>query len=232
MSRITQIGIGVQSRRLLLPLSTYNLDVPTGWLVPTEAEWEAERLSWGSNDRDGAFASPLKLPCAGYRFSNGTLQVVNSRGLCWSRNFIPSMTNSGRLIEFSSLSNAGTISVVRVSGVSVRLIKQLGSPLVTGDQTFTYNGASWTYREVESAGRIWMDRNLGASQVATVFDDALAYGDLFQWGRNIDGHQIRTSGTTATLSSSDTPGHGDFITTSASPFDWRNPQNNNLWQPI
>ena len=83
-------------------------------------------------------------------------------------------------------------------------------------------------------GRIWMDRNLGASQVATSSDDALAYGDLYQWGRGTDGHQIRTSATTTTLSSTDDPGHGDFIlaVNPMGPRDWRNPQNNDLWQGV
>jgi len=83
-----------------------------------------------------------------------------------------------------------------------------------------------------TTGKIWMDRNLGASQVATSSTDANAYGDLYQWGRATDGHQSRTSGTTATLSSSDTPGHGDFITSNSDPYDWRSPQNDNLWQGV
>ena len=33
-------------------------------------------------------------------------------------------------------------------------------------------------------GTIWMDRNLGAIQVATSSTDADAYGDLYQWGCN------------------------------------------------
>lgn len=83
-----------------------------------------------------------------------------------------------------------------------------------------------------TTGKIWMDRNLGASQVATSSTDAAAYGDLYQWGRAADGHESRTSSTTATLATSDTPGHGDFITNGSSPYDWRNPQNDNLWQGV
>jgi hypothetical protein len=81
-------------------------------------------------------------------------------------------------------------------------------------------------------GRVWMDRNLGATQVATSSTDAAAYGGFYQWGRDTDGHQLRTSSTTSTLSAGDTPGHGDFITNPSSPFDWRSPQNNNLWQGV
>jgi len=77
-----------------------------------------------------------------------------------------------------------------------------------------------------------MDRNLGASRAATSSTDEEAYGDLYQWGRGTDGHEKRTSSTTTTLSSSDTPGHGDFILAPSSPNDWRSPQNDNLWQGV
>ncbi len=83
-----------------------------------------------------------------------------------------------------------------------------------------------------TTGKIWMDRNLGASQVATSSTDQNAYGDLYQWGRRADGHQCRTSPTTATLSSVDQPAHGNFITINSGYFDWRSPQNDNLWQGV
>ena len=84
-----------------------------------------------------------------------------------------------------------------------------------------------------TTGKVWMDRNLGASQVATSSTDAASYGDLYQWGRAADGHESRISGTTTTLSNSDNPGHGDFILNDISfPHDWRNPQNHNLWQGV
>lgn len=83
-----------------------------------------------------------------------------------------------------------------------------------------------------TTGKTWLDRNLGATQVATSSTDADAYGDLYQWGRGTDGHEKRTSGTTTTLSSTDVPGHGDFIMNADSPFDWHVPQNDNLWQGV
>jgi hypothetical protein len=76
-----------------------------------------------------------------------------------------------------------------------------------------------------STGKIWMDRNLGASQQATSSTDASSYGDIYQWGRRADGHQCRNSSTTATVSSVDQPSHGNFITSAG---DLRSPQNNNL----
>jgi hypothetical protein len=84
-----------------------------------------------------------------------------------------------------------------------------------------------------TTGKIWMDRNLGASQAATSSTDAAAYGDLYQWGRRSDGHQCRNSATTTTLSSSDQPSHGNFIIAPTNPqWDWLSPQNSNLWQGV
>ncbi len=86
-----------------------------------------------------------------------------------------------------------------------------------------------------ATGKVWMDRNLGATRAAISSTDAQAYGHLYQWGRAADGHQLRTSGTTSTLSNSDNPGHGDFILTPKSPttiLDWRSTKNDNLWQGV
>ena len=91
--------------------------------------------------------------------------------------------------------------------------------------------------EVLSAGQCWMDRNLGASQVAKSAIDSSGYGDLYQWGRLGDGHQNRTSSVYNTvMSPNDIPGrgngHGDFITSTTLFKDWRNPQNLSLWQGL
>jgi hypothetical protein len=87
--------------------------------------------------------------------------------------------------------------------------------------------------EVESAGLCWKDRNHGASQVAISSTDSLAYGDLYQWGRLGDGHQNRNSIPTAIISADDVPGDSYFIAADNPPYyDWRIPQNDNLWQGL
>ena len=97
--------------------------------------------------------------------------------------------------------------------------------------------------DVTFGGRTWMDRNLGARRVATAINDVLSYGNHYQWGRPADGHEITVwNGDTPTsgrgfadatalnaLAASDTPGHPNFILTNASPYDWRNDNNNNRW---
>ena len=83
-----------------------------------------------------------------------------------------------------------------------------------------------------STGKTWMDRNLGASKVATSSTDTGSLGDLYQWGRRADGHQCRNSLTSTTLSASNTPSNANFIIAPNTPFDWRSPQNSNLWQGV
>jgi uncharacterized protein (TIGR02145 family) len=77
-----------------------------------------------------------------------------------------------------------------------------------------------------------MDRNLGGFRAAQSEDIYQAYGWLYQWGRVADGYEICSSPTTTTPGSGDIPGHGDFITISSLPFDWRDGQNDNLWQGV
>lgn len=83
-------------------------------------------------------------------------------------------------------------------------------------------------------GKTWMDRNLGASQVASSSNSVNSYGDLYQWGRRPDGHQCRTSTSTAVISSVDQPIHSMHIMCNGVNItnDWRNPQNSNLWQGV
>ena len=314
-----------------------NNPCPSGYRIPTETEINAERLSWSSNNSAGAFASPLKLPVAGYRYgSDGWLYDVGSNGGYWSSTFSGAIS---RFLSFGS-SNAFMYDGVRAFGFSVRCLKDTtsaipatlgaincGSATQTGNLyngsvasgvsvTVPYtagNGGSYAAQTISSTGvtgltatlsagslangagsltytitgtpttsgtasfaiteggqscsftvsvsdtsstypvgtvhctagatavvdvtnpttgKIWMDRNLGATQVATSSTDAASYGDLYQWGRRADGHQCRTSASTSTLSSIDQPAHGDFIIAPNSPYDWRSPQNTNLWQGV
>ena len=84
-----------------------------------------------------------------------------------------------------------------------------------------------------TTGKIWMDRNLGATRVPVhIWTDDQGWGDLYQWGRDSDGHQCRTSPTTTVISSSIIPGHGDFIYTKDNGGDWLTTPNSNLWQGV
>jgi len=138
---------------------------------------------------------------------------------------LPTSANTGDMLYWNG-SAWVVIAAIANEGATLQLIG--GVPTWTG-------GTPPPPPSVTSlTGRVWMDRNLGASQVATSSTDANSYGDLYQWGRSADGHQLRTSGSTNTLSSTDVPGNDYFIivTNSYFPFDWRSTRNNNLWQGV
>ena len=81
---------------------------------------------------------------------------------------------------------------------------------------------------ISPSGKIWMDRNLGATQVATSTTDADSYGDLYQWGRNTDGHEKRNSTVVAGPVSSGSEG-SDFITNGTTLRDWLSTQDDTRW---
>jgi uncharacterized protein (TIGR02145 family) len=68
--------------------------------------------------------------------------------------------------------------------------------------------------------------------------DDQAYGDLFQWGRGDDGHQVSTSpvhNTGLAITSVPNAGNawdGKFILSNSSPIDWLSTQDANLWQGV
>lgn len=82
-------------------------------------------------------------------------------------------------------------------------------------------------------GECWLDRNLGATEIAISKTDYFAYGWSYQWGRLTDGHQATTSPVTYTGSNNDIPNNGgQFIATTTLPNNWRYPKNDNLWQGV
>ena len=128
--------------------------------------------------------------------------------------------------SFTDESKIASKTNITITGGQIRLFN-CGDPV-----TFTYKGEEVTYYSTSSLGECWMDRNLGALQVATYATDSAAYGDLFQWGREDDDHQSITwtswnSGTPdhpteveGDMTLTQQPGHSDFITEQTSPYDW------------
>ena len=109
-----------QNTNLWQGINGINNPCPSGYRLPTNTELDAERLSWSQNNSAGAFASPLKLPMAGYRLSsNGSLFNVGTVGYYWSSTV--SSTGS-RLLYFDS-SNASMVDYSRASGFAVRCLK-------------------------------------------------------------------------------------------------------------
>ena len=134
---------------------------------------------------------------------------------------IPTGTVSGNMLYWD-----GTTWTNLPAGSSAQTLTFInGKPTWKGNTT-----SSSSIPVVYSAGQIWMDRNLGASQVATSTSDILAFGDYYQWGRNADGHQLLTSNTTTNNSSTDITLNGGLFILAIT--DWRSTTNDNLWQGV
>lgn len=160
--------------------------------------------------------------------------VVTAQGVCWSTKQSPTTSDNkttdgidkNDFLSYLNTLNPGATYYVRAYATNSK------GTAYGNELNFTTSKLSANEVYNSATGKVWMDRNLGATRVATSSTDAAAYGDLYQWGRAGDGHQKRSSGFTETRSSGDKPGHGNFIRTQGEPYDWRNPKNDNLWQGI
>ncbi|NHM06806.1 hypothetical protein G4D82_06210 [Flavobacterium sp. CYK-4] len=195
--------------------------------------------------------------------------AITARGVCWSTGQNPTTANETNAVSGTTgsygttLSNLqpGTTYYVRayaINGVGTAYGNQVSFTTTGGSSSgptegnAVCNGTQPTtvVTLTSSTGKVWMDRNLGASRAATSKTDHFAYGCLYQWGRGNDGHAsinwLRgvtgdfgeptadpVNATTTVLSSTDTPANALFIIDGASmPYDWRSPSNDNLWNGV
>ena len=134
-----------------------------------------------------------------------------------------------------------TVVATNIAGNSIASQISAAIPYINA----TCDGVSQTaiVELTSSSGKIWMDRNLGASRAATSATDFFAYGCLYQWGRGNDDHASinwvsstvgnPVNGGTRIPVATDTPGNPIFIfpTHLTGSFnDWRSPRNDGLWQ--
>ncbi len=84
----------------------------------------------------------------------------------------------------------------------------------------TFKGKVYETVTSPDTSRVWLDRNLGADQVCTAYDDPDCFGYYYQWGRDDDGHELTSSTVTATLATVITPAINSFITNNTAPNDW------------
>lgn len=194
--------------------------------------------------------------------SGGTITAdggaaITARGVIWSTSQNPTITLSTKTADgngtgtFSSAMVGLTpnttyyIRAFATNGVGTAYGSQLSFITLTSKFAAMYPAGTVFCNNVVTdvvdvtnpiTGKIWMDRNLGATRVATSSYDVYSYGDSYQWGRGSDGHQCRNSIVTYTKSSTDQPSNGSFIANyTGGPgtiVDWRSPQNNNLWQGV
>lgn len=112
------------NRNLWQGIGGVNNPCPQGFRIPTEAEFERERVSWTSNDSAGAFSSPLKLPTAGFRNYSSWIYNTNDYGYYWTSNVDGTMSRYLFITHSGSLSTTEMKSDYRGLGCSIRCIKE------------------------------------------------------------------------------------------------------------
>jgi len=121
-------------------------------------------------------------------------------------------------IQVGNIQPCNMYFIVNNPPVSGPTADPAATPGSLGIVNFTYRGQAVAYQTVRARdGKIWLQQNLGSSQVAFHHSDESSYGDYFQWGRWDDGHQAFTSpiisGGPSLMNPSDIPsGNPNFIT--------------------
>ena len=158
----------------------------------------------------------------------GSYQVQVITGSCSSTSTTTTIYTCGRTAD-------GRMSILETSTTLVSKDGALNNGKGV-DSRGAILAKPWTYGTVTTAtGKVWIDRNLGASRVATSSTDALAYGDYYQWGRPADGHQTKyltnnnSTGFTNTKSSTSVPSTDLWIVPLDGSNDWLNTPDNTLW---
>ena len=144
---------------------------------------------------DGSGSSDVNSDPLTYLWTVTSGSATLSSTIVENPTFTPS---SDGTYEISLVVNDGTVDSDNTDTVTITATTN--TPLVYGTVT-------------SYAGRVWHDRNLGATQPCASMTDTACYGDYYQWGRDADGHQVLTSDTTPNQATDvANVGHGNFIT--------------------
>lgn len=160
--------------------------------------------------------------------ASGVYKVTVTNGSSTSTSSTTTLYECGRTADGSMVVVEGSSTLISRDGS-----KNTGKGVDDRGKEVT---KPWTYGTVTTAtGRVWLDRNLGATRVATSSTDAAGYGDYFQWGRPADGHQTKyltnnnSTGFTNTRSSSSVPSTDLWIVPTDASNDWLSTPDNTLW---
>jgi hypothetical protein len=162
--------------------------------------------------------------------ATGAYSVQVSNGTCTNTSASTSMTACGLTAEGKLIPIENSTTLVSKDGAtnSGKGIDERGLILTKP----IYYGTVTT-----RTGRIWLDRNLGASRVALSPTDTQAYGDYYQWGRRTDGHEKQivrglAGNYTGTKSATSVPPDDKYIFPSDGSFDWLITSDNTLWSGL
>ena len=144
------------------------------------------------------------------------------------------------LMYYANQTPSGSNDLLKLNQGQGFIVNAVGSCKVNIPDPITFKGSVYNPIKSPTTGRTWLDKNLGAIKVCdkkrSEFASDLDYensqkdcfGDYYQWGREADGHQLKTSLTKTTLITSLTITGSSFVlnNNSATYYDWLDPTKN------
>ena len=173
----TNLGFGEEKRRRGFSIRCIKDYIPNQ--VPVADAGEDKNITFGesitlsaseSSDSDGSIVS--------YQWQKDGIDIGTDVNITLSSLAVGTYTYTLVVTDNDGESSSVDSVLVTVNAVSTLI---------------THNGVTYDIVTSPFTGRVWLDRNLGARQVCTSFDDSDCYGDYYQWGRETDGHEKNTS---------------------------------------
>ncbi|QKJ24407.1 cadherin domain-containing protein [Poseidonibacter lekithochrous] len=184
-----------------------NPPVFTGSFTPSAAENQKTAFTASATD-----ASTIAYSLGAGVTDNDTFSINSSSGVVTFKLY-PDFEATPTKTSFSI-----TVTATDTQSNSDTQIYTLG--LTDVNENLTFNSLPYKFIISQITGRFWLDRNIGATQVCTSSGDTACYGNLYQWGRLRDGHQLSSSTNSATRATNIISSGSNFITNSSSPMDW------------
>ena len=207
---------GVQYNSPVISYPASNLPIAPTNLTVTASPDAMIKISWDNMD-DG---NTYKWHIAKESFSN--LAVDNYNALSGYNAHEVTLSSGITGVGVGSLTNdiKHYFVVTKIVDSKESLpSNEVSATQVKSSEAITHNG--FTYESVTSphTGRVWLDRNIGASRVCQSYNDAQCYGDYYQWGRYSDGHEKITSSITSELVNN-LSSPSSFFAQDLYPSDW------------
>lgn len=184
-----------------------NPPVFTGSFTPSAAENQKTAFTASATD-----ASTITYSLGAGVTDNDTFSINSSSGAVTFKLY-PDFEATPSKTSFSI-----TVTATDTQSNSAAQVYTLS--LTDVNENLTFNSLPYKFIISQITGRFWLDRNIGATQVCTSSSDTACYGNLYQWGRLRDGHQLSSSTNSATRATNIISSGSNFITNSSSPMDW------------
>ena len=162
---------------------------PVNFRVPTQQEFKDENILAANFTLNNTVTNVLKLATAGERDLDKGIVKEGELGTYWTGESYKRVVGGSwqysvyPYVKYQPGTDVG-YEGTRAIGKNVRCIME---------EEIIHNEVNYMPIKSPSTGRVWLDRNVGATKACASKTDTACYGGLYQWGRDTDGHEISTS---------------------------------------